>query len=112
MKKIILTSFIAFFSVLSALAIPTGLYKYVNRSGRVERQVLVDNTGKTLYVLDREGNVKTKWYVIEETQEDGGMSFILKSDFGAVLKRNGWWRGNGNVYMNIQDWGVTLTKED
>jgi len=112
MKKILIASIVAFFSVLSTFAIPTGLYKYVDRSGRIVKQVLVDNSGKTLYVLKNDGTVLAEWSVTEETREEDGTYFVLRSKYGGVMKRNGWWRENGKVYMNLENWGVTLVREE
>lgn len=108
MKKILLISFVLFFSVLSVMAVPSGMYFPNGRSGN---KVLVDDTGKTLYVLDKEGNVLAEWTVVEETSKDEGTSFVLKSKYGAVTKKNGWWRENGKVYMNLEGHPNTLVKE-
>ena len=108
MKKYLLALVVVFSSVLSVVAVPSGMYY---PSGRNGNKVLVDDSGKTLYVLDKEGNVLGEWTVIEETNKDGGTYFVLKSKFGAVKKPNGWWIEGGKVYMNLQGQPNTLVKE-
>lgn len=110
MKKILFVSIVAFFSVLSVLAVPSGTY---TSTERVRNNVLVDNSGKTLYVLAKDGTVLAEWTVIEETKEDGGTSFVLKSKFGVIVKNNGWWIEDGKVYMNLRFHGsvITLVKD-
>lgn len=108
MKKFILVTIMAFFSVLSAMSIPGGTY---SPDGRYGNKVFVDNSGKTLYVLDKEGNVLAEWAVIEETRSDKGYFFVLKSKNGAVLKRNAWWKEDGQVYLNMEGQPNTLIKD-
>lgn len=108
MKKFILATIMVFFSVLSAMSIPSGTY---SSGGRYGNKVFVDNSGKTLYVLDKEGNVLAEWAVIEEIRSDKGYIFVLKSKLGAVLKRNAWWKEDGQVYMNMEGQLKTLVKD-
>lgn len=108
MKKYLLALVVVFSSVLSVVAVPSGMYY---SSGRYGNKVLVDDSGKTLYVLDKEGNVLGEWTVIEETNKNGGTYFVVKSKFGAVKKSNSWWIEGGKVYMNLQGQPNTLVKE-
>lgn len=108
MKKFLFASIVAFFSVLSVLAIPSGTY---SPDGRYGNKAFVDNSGKTLYILDKEGNVLAEWAVIEETSKDGGTRFVLKSKTGTIKRNNGWWRENGKVYMNLEGQPNTLVKD-
>lgn len=84
MKKYILATIVAFFSALSAMSIPSGTY---SPDGRYGNKVFVDNSGKTLYILDKEGNVLAEWAVIEETRSNKGYTFVLKSKSGTILKK-------------------------
>ena len=67
MKKYLLALVVVFSSVLSVVAVPSGMYY---SSGRYGNKVLVDDSGKTLYVLDKEGNVLGEWTVIDETNKN------------------------------------------
>lgn len=93
------------FLVLSASAVPSGIYKDRNH------QILVSDSQR-FYVLDNEGNVKMRYQICEE-QPDGSFHLLLLDERErpypgvSATSRGAWWQENGEIRLNstVTAWG-------
>lgn len=107
MKK----SFLSLICLLAATglanAVPSGSYY----DYRGVRKALVSDSGKTIYILDRDGTVR---HELEVTQENSDGSFATRDKKTGIehsAYKNAWFTDNGKVCLNVEWLPRTVTRE-
>lgn len=106
MKKFLLSLVCASAAFIGANAVPPGVY-YTNRG--VQRALVSDN-GRTIYVLDRNGNVTHELQVTNEKSDGSFATRDTKTGITHSIYENAWFQENGKIYLNVKWLPETVTR--
>lgn len=104
MKKILIAALLSIVTTIGAIAVPSGRYYE-----RGKLKAIVDQSGRTIYLLNNDGTVRRTLTV---TQENSDGSFVVcDQSVNIVHHNNAWWNENGKTHMNLQWLPSTVTRE-
>lgn len=103
MRKAILTIIMAVVCILSAYAVPSGVY--VNRRDKPKVHI----NGSTISFFDTKGNVILRGTIVSENADH---TFSIQYETGITESRNAWFIDEkGNTCLNVYGHPETLVKK-
>lgn len=91
-----------------AYAVPPGAYY----DSRGRNRAIVTNDGKTIYIMDRNGNTTHELTVTEENSDGSFATKDERTGFQHSAYKNAWFTDrNGNVCLNVEWLRETVTRQ-